>query len=76
MLLVAMQVGTDTLENRIEIPQKVENRVTLRPSNCTTMYLPQRYKCSDQKGHLQLNVHSSNVHNSQTMERAQMFIDR
>ena len=75
-LLVGMQAGAATLENSMEVPQKVENRATLWPSNCTTGYLPQRYKCSDLKGHLHPNVHSSNVHNSQTMERAQLSIDR
>ena len=28
-LLVGMQAGVTTLENRIEVPQKVENRATL-----------------------------------------------
>ena len=28
-LLVGMQVGTITLENSVEIPQKTENRATL-----------------------------------------------
>ena len=39
-LLVRMQAGATTLENSMEVPQKVENRATLRPSNCTTGYLP------------------------------------
>ena len=69
-LLVGMQAGAATLENSMELPQKVENRATLQPSNCTTGYLPQRYKCSDPKGHRHPNVYSGNVHNSQTMERA------
>jgi len=44
-------------------------RPTLRPSNCTTWYLPQRYKCSDPKGYVHPNVCSSNVHNSQTIAK-------
>ena len=75
-LLVGMQVGMTTLENSIEVPQEVENRATLGPSNRITGYLPQRYKCSDPKGHLYPNVYSSNVHNSQSMERTQMSTDR
>ena len=31
---------TTTLENSMEVPQKVKNRTTLQPSNCTTKYLP------------------------------------
>ena len=40
ILLVGMQAGAATLENSMEVPQKVENRATLHPSNCTTGYLP------------------------------------
>ena len=72
MLLVGMQAGIATLENSMEVPQEVK---LLQPSNCTTRYLTQRYKYSDLKEHLHPNVYSSNVHNSQTMERAQMSID-
>ena len=69
-LLVGMQASAATLENSKEIPQKIENRDTLRLSNCATGYLPQRYKCSDPRGHVHPNVYGSNVRNSQTMERA------
>ena len=70
MLLVGMQAGTATLKSSMEFPQEVKNRAALLPNNCTTRDLPQRYKCSDP------NAHSSNVHNSQTVKRAQMSIDR
>ena len=43
---------------------------------CATGYLPKRYKCSDPKRHLHPNVYSSNVHNSQIMERARISINR
>ena len=75
-LLVRMQTSAATLEHSMEVLQKVENRATLGPSNCTTRYLPQRYKCRDSKGHMHPNVYSSNVHKSQTVERAQMSINR
>ena len=75
-LLAGMQAGAANLENSMEVPQKVENRVTLQLSICATGYLPQRYKCSSPKGHVHPNVYSKNVHNSQTMERVQMSIDR
>ena len=39
-LLVGMQAGEATLENSMELPQKDENRATLRPSNLTAGYLP------------------------------------
>ena len=47
-LLVGMQIGSAPLENSMEVPQKVENRATLQPSNCTTGYLLQSHKCSTQ----------------------------
>ena len=40
ILLVEMQAGATTLENSMEVPQKVENRATLVPSNYITEYLP------------------------------------
>ena len=75
-LLVGMQTGTATLENCMDVPQEGKNRATLQPSNCTSGYLPQRYKCSDLKGHLHPNIYSSNVHKSQTVEGAEMPFNR
>ena len=45
-LLVGLGTGAATLENRVEVPQRVQNRPALRPSNCTAGDLPQRYRCS------------------------------
>ena len=43
--LVGMQTpGAATLENSMEVPQKIKNRTTLRPSKCTTRYLPKGYR--------------------------------
>ena len=75
-LLVGMQTGAATLESNMEVPQEVKNRLPYHPNGGTTRYRPQRHKCSDLKGHLHPNVYSSNVHNRQTMERAQMSINR
>ena len=69
-LLLGMQTCAAILENSMEVPQKVKNRTTLWPGDCTCRDLPQRYKCTDPKGHLHPNVYRSNVHNSQTMGRA------
>ena len=75
-LLVGRQTVAATLENSMEVPQEVKNRATLQPRNCTTSYLPQRYKGIDLKGHLHPNVYRSNVHNSSNMETAQMSSNR
>ena len=74
-LRVGMQTGTATLENSMEVPQKIKNRTTLRPSSCTTRYLSKGYSCAVLKGHMYPNVYSSTINNSQSMERAQMSID-
>ena len=74
-LLVGMQDGAATLENSMELPQKVKNRTTLRPSNCTTVYITKGYRRAVSKGHMHPNVYSSAIDNSQSMERAQMSID-
>ena len=34
-LLVGMQTGAATLENRVEVPQKIKNRSILGPRNST-----------------------------------------
>ena len=74
-LLLGMQTGTATLENSMEVPQKVKNRTTLQPSNCTTRYLRKGYKNTGLKGHMQPDVYSSIINNSQTTEIAQMSTD-
>ena len=67
---------TTTLVKCLEFLQRVKNRATLRPSNCTVGDLPQRYRCSEKPRHLHPDVYSSNVHNSQTVEGALMSMDR
>ena len=74
-LLVGMQTGAAALENSMEAPQKIKNRITLRPSSCITRYLSNGHRSADSKGHMHLNVYSSTIDNSQSMERAQRTID-
>ena len=74
--LVGMGTGAATLENRVEVPQRVKNRATLQPSNCITGDLLQIYRCSEKPRHLHPNVYSSNVHNSQIVEGASVSIKR
>ena len=49
-LLVGMQAGAATLENSMDVPQKVKKRATLQSSNCTMRYLSNGYEHSDLKG--------------------------
>ena len=46
-LLVGMQIGAATLENRVEVPQKIKNRPTLWPSNSTARNLSKGYRSTD-----------------------------
>ena len=39
-LLVGIQAGATTLEKSMGVPQKIENRAMLQPSNNTTEFLP------------------------------------
>ena len=74
-LLVGMQTGAATLENSMEGPQKIKNRITLQPNNNTTRNLSKGYGSANLKGHMHPNIYSSTVNNSQIKERAQMSIN-
>ena len=69
--LEGIQSGAATLENSMGFPQKVKNRTTLRPGNCTTRYLFKGYKNADSNGHMHPDVYRSTINNSQIMKRAQ-----
>ena len=75
-LLVGMQIGAATLDYSMDVSQKVKNRITLQSSNCTTRYLLKEYKNTNSKEYMYLNIYSSFIYNSQTMETAQVCIDR
>ena len=46
-LLVGMQTGAAAPEDSVELPQKIKNGTTLRPSNSTAKNLPKGYKSAD-----------------------------
>ena len=43
-LLVGMQIGIRTMENTMEVPQKIKNITALQPSNSTPGYLSEETK--------------------------------
>ena len=49
-LLVRIQAGTATFENNMEVPQDIKHRAILRPTNCTTGYLPHRHRVMKRRG--------------------------
>uniref|UniRef100_A0A9L0T963 Uncharacterized protein n=1 Tax=Equus caballus TaxID=9796 RepID=A0A9L0T963_HORSE len=67
-LLVGMQTGAATMENSLEIPQKIKNRTTTRSSYPTTGYLSKELKVSNSKSPVHPNVHCSIIYNSQDVE--------
>ena len=75
-LLVEMETGTDTLENTMEVPQKVKNRTTLHPTITPLGYLPKEYKNTNSKRYMHHYVYCSNIYNSQIMEGAQVSINK
>ena len=74
-LLLGMETHAATLENSMEVPQKIKNRTTLWPSNSTTRNLSKGYRSADSYRHMYPNVYISAINNSQIMERAQMSIN-
>ena len=73
-LLVGMQAGAATLENSMEVPQKIKNRTTLQPNIALLGIYPRLYRYAVSKGPMHPHVYSSTINNSQSME-SQMSID-
>lgn len=75
-LLVGMQTGAGTLENSIEVPQKIKNRYTKQSSNFTARYLPPTKMKTLIQNHLEhfivYNVYCSMIYNNQDREATQM----
>ena len=65
-LSVGMKIGTATMENSMEVPQKTKNRVAMWSSNPTPRCVSEQNYNS--KRYMHPNVHSSTIHNSQDTE--------
>ena len=74
-LLTAMQTGAATVENTMEVPQKIKNRTILQSSNYTNEYLPKEYENTNSKGYMH-PCFCSIIYNSQIMDAAQVSIHR
>ena len=70
--LVGMQIAAATMENIMVVPQKTENRTTIRSSYSTLGYTPRKEKNSNSKKCMHPNIHSSTIYNSQDMETINM----
>ena len=74
VLLVGMLNDTATLENSLAVPPKVKHRLTVRPSNSSSMYIPKRNENTCPCKNLYMSVHSSIIHNGQKLKTNQMSI--
>lgn len=63
-----MQIGTATMDNSMEISQKITSRTTVRASNPSSEYIFEGTKITLLKRLLHPRVHCSIVYNSQGME--------
>jgi hypothetical protein len=72
---IAGWTGTTTLEINLEVPQKIGNISTRRPSNTTLGNIPKRHPTIPQ-GHMFHCVHSGLICDSQKLETTQMSQDR
>ena len=71
-----MQTSAATVENSMEVLQKVENRTILWCKYHTTGYLSKEYRSPISKGCMHPDVHISIIYESQDMEAAQVSIDQ
>ena len=64
-LLVGMQSGAVTLENSMEVPQKLKTKLPYHPAIALlNIYLPKGYKSTDLKGYVHRDVYHNNINNS------------
>ena len=75
-LLLGMQTGAGTVENSMEIPQKIKNGSAFWPSNSTSGNISEGTQNANSKEHKHPYVHCSIIYNSQDLEAAQVSINR
>ena len=61
-------IGTATMENSMEVPQKIKNRTTIQSSNSTSGYLSEENKNTNSKRYMHPYAHCSTNYNNQDME--------
>ena len=66
-LLKGMEIGAATMENSMEVPQKIENRATIRSNSSLLEYLYKENENTNLKGYMHPHVHSSIISNIQDM---------
>ena len=64
-LLVGLQIGVATMENSMEVPQKIKTRTSIWPSNFNSEYLSKGIQNTNSKRYMYTCVHCSIIYNSQ-----------
>ena len=67
-LLVGMSNGAATAENHMVISQNIKYRITIRSSNSTSGYIPQRIENRVSKKYVHTNIQRRIIHNNQKVE--------
>ena len=74
-LLVGMWIGTATVENSTEVPQKTKNRTTIWSSNSTPRYISGENENTNLKRYIHPHVHTA-LFTIQDMVATQIAINR
>ena len=67
-LLVGMQTDATTMENSVELPQKMKNGTALGPSDSTFRYVSKETQNTNSKEYMHPHVHCRIIYNSQLLE--------
>ena len=62
-------MGAATMENNMEIPQKIKTRVTIRPSYSTSVYFLEEHENNNLKNYIHSYVYCSIIYNSQGIKQ-------
>ena len=62
-----MQIVAATMENRIMVPQNINNRVTILSSNATSGYISKGNEVSISNRHLHSYIHCATNHSDKDM---------
>ena len=71
-----MQTGAATVENSMEVPQKIKNRTTLCSRISPAGYLPKANESTNLKRYTYPYAYCSIIYNGQDKEAAQMSMDK
>ena len=67
-LFMGMQMGAATVQNSMEVPQNINTRTTIWPSNSTTRYLAAEYENTNLKRYMYPYVYCSLLYKNQDVD--------